>query len=378
MKKLFASLLAATMVAGMAVSAFAAATATDAMTTDEFSLYGTAYYADNAVADNAEVFGGKSIYYPIVFVDEDTDIPYFATKTSQIEGVKAKVKATMGKEYVEKDANIVKVDPDDAGSEFAGKVYCVEIKLNDYFKTVDSEVEVEVSLYEKGKKQMTTADDVATGKTAPATVFTIGYEPEKLDASNTTTAVPATGNAIVKKAKDNDGSIELKINKDTKAVALKQYISAAGTGNINIETITLLPGVGAPNFEYYVAASEQGALWLEVNDEADKQIVLANQEANVDFFNFPGTPEFDFNGTLKLFVEDTEKTYFCYSINDGKVTPVGKYNAEDECFEIKTNKLGSYVLADKELVNAKEEKPTEEKPVVEKPADKVVGTGAIA
>lgn len=380
MKKLFASLLAATMVAGMAVSAFAdtdiaADQAANKMAAEEYTLMNSAYYDDTKVIDNAEVFGGNSIYYPILVQDEDHPAVFnFATKASDVDGVTAKVKVKMGKEYVEKDAKIVKTNPlEKTGDKFTGKVYCVEIKLNDYFKTIDSEVEVEVSLYHKGRKQVTTADDVIA---KPATVFTLGYEPEKLDA-NSKDAAAKTGNVVIKKVKDKDGAIELKINKDTKAVALKKYISTDGNKQIEIEDITLLPGTGAPNFEYTVKASEQGALWLEVNSEVDKEIVTANQDADVNFFNFPGTPEFDFNGTLKLFVDDTEKTYFCYAINDGKVTPVGKYNAEDECFEIKTNKLGSYVLADKELVNAKEEKPAD-KPAEEKPADKVVGTGAIA
>ena len=363
MKKLFASLLAATMIAGMSVSAFALTVSDE---TADFTLAEETYTISNDEAKPAvdEVNGGTKIYYPIMFASEDGTTYSAATKFSQIEDLTAKVKATIGKELIEQDAKIVKKTTDLTDK----KAYYVEIEVKDFYAEDEKEIELEISLYNKGRKQYNTDDATK----APKTVFNLDNTTEMLknglDLNGVAAgATPAPG-ALVK---FRSNSLEIEIDANTGIVQLDE----AKLTNDSIEAIEEIVLEGDA-FNYIVRASEQGALWLEANEDADKEIVMANQDADMTFINFPGAPEFDFNGTMTLYVEDTEKTYFAYENVDGVLSPVGKYDSDAEGFVVKTNELTNYVISDMELTSVKDEEVvTPEEDTTTKP---VPDTGAIA
>ncbi|MEG1448344.1 MAG: hypothetical protein RSC41_03350 [Oscillospiraceae bacterium] len=257
------------------------------------------------------------------------------------------------------------------------KVYCVEVALGDYFGNEETELEFEIELRHKGKLEFTTKD----ADNGPATYFNLGSEATKLVAGSPIGAA-ADKRGTVKKFRNGD--LELKINSKTGSVVLEEATLSDGKTVEDVDYI-YLEGEVAP-FTYDVKASSQGDLYLSVNEDANKKVVVSNQDAKMTFLNFPGAPEFDFTGTLKYTVEDPDVDYFFYEIVDGKpVKTSAKYNKADECFELRTRTLGSYVISDKELEVAAAddaEKPAD-KPSTEKPAnpttpDKNVPTGAIA
>ena len=415
MKKLFASLLAATMVAGMAVSAFAyadknlqevstgkesaiASLEAEGKDKDDYSFVKSVIYKGNYkegyIKDNKEdkiiaqgaIVDGDKLFFPIVvkgsecdFADDSKqdDSYFYATKASEVEDLKAKVKATIGGKYVEKDAEIVKreialtgadgkVKFDTNGKiEKSLKVYCVRVKTADFIDTEEKEIEFDLTLYNKNKKQVELED----------VDFTFGSDAKDLQDGKMIdgefTKAP--------KFKSKDGDLTLYLKKDAKAYNLEECADKDGNKE-DIELITLEFEEADNDASFEVKASGQDDLFLGYSTDADKAIVVANPDAEINFLDFDANPTFDFMGDLRLTVEDPEKTNFCYELKDGKVTPIGKYNAEDECFEIRTRQLTSYVLSDKELVNAataEEEKPAD-KPAEEKPADKIVPSGALA
>ncbi|MEG1448345.1 MAG: hypothetical protein RSC41_03355, partial [Oscillospiraceae bacterium] len=386
---------AATMVAGMAVSAFAYV---DANNTTPVYAKGVTDVVDAGEdytfkkATDGTTDGGK-VYFPILVGDEIVDdkmagdttdannVYFYANKASEVEDLTARVKVLVGKEYVEKEAKIVRKDKQITPE--TAKVYAVEVKFADFNLTSQKEIEVEVTLYNKGKKQGTVKKFYEFGSDAYKINLNDNgeYKPSYTGANKTTVKAALAGSVAKDaykglykvKIKNNDLSMNVLAGAD--AVVLEEVIDADGNAQ-NVETISL-DFVDA-NASFDVAASKQGDLFLGYSTDANKAVVLANQDAEVSFLDFDANPEFDFNGTLRLYVDDIEKTYFCYELVDGKLVAAGKYNADDECFEIKANKLTSYVLSDKELVNPTT--PEEEKPAVEAPVedDKIVGTGAIA
>ena len=87
-----------------------------------------------------------------------------------------------------------------------------------------------------------------------------------------------------------------------------------------------------------------------------REIGIANEDAQLHFYNFLGThDEFIRKGTLSIY---GDKDSFVYEIVDGKLYDVDfSYNKEEETIEISTNELGHYVVSDIEL-EAKDFKPS--------------------
>ena len=87
-----------------------------------------------------------------------------------------------------------------------------------------------------------------------------------------------------------------------------------------------------------------------------REIGIANEDAQLHFYNFLGThDEFIRKGTLSIY---GDKDSFVYEIVDGKLYDVDfSYNKEEETIEISTNELGHYVVSDMEL-EAKDFKPS--------------------
>ena len=505
MKKLFATLLAATMVAGTAVSAFAyvgipsGTTSAPGVTSanTDYALQNKAFIAGASVAEGKILNGGDKIYYPILCVDEDDNTNFkYANRASEVDGLKVKLEAVNGGKYIKstsivrKDVGALKVvttpatkaeftvdltslnintppaqddtvtltintttpvtvtsnaltttdtTPELVAAKFLGKkatiggvaytaevtnavikfvadnagaatavtdtttvtlgqigtvavsgnittsakidgkpavtaddqkIYCVEVALADYFGTTDTELDYEISL----RTTSVEYNSKDQGGDAPMS-FTLGKESDKLIVGT---------DSIIKRFRN--GELTLKIDKDTKSVRLDQVVNNGKDEDVDY---IYLEGIDAP-VTFDVKASGQDDLFLAVNEDANKKVVLANQDAKMTFVNFPGKPEFDFTGVAKFAVEDPDINYYFYQIVDDKpVKTSATYNKEDECFELRTRTLGSYVISDKELEAADTtEKPTTDKPTTDKPAEekpvtpttpgKNVPTGAIA
>lgn len=364
MKKLLSAILAATMTAGMAVSAFAfidttavSATGVTADNTD-FALENKAYIERVEATNGQTVKGGDKIYYPILVADQDSGSFKYANRSSEIEGLKVRLEGSIGTKYV-KGTEIVRKSVGAVSNEEASdeKIYVVEVTLADYFGTKDVSLEFDLSLRTNTIEYSSKDQD----GNAPMS-FTLGTEAEKLTLDN----------PIVKRFRN--GALTLVINDETGSVRLDEM----ATGE-KIEEI-FLEAKNVP-FTFEVRASGQKDLYLSVNHDANKAVTMANEDAKLSFVNFPGKPEFDFTGTAKFSVLDPETENYLYEIVDNKLVKTNaKYNANDECFELRTRTLGSYVISDKELETTviENEKPAD-KPA-DKPTtpDKVVGTGALA
>ncbi len=93
---------------------------------------------------------------------------------------------------------------------------------------------------------------------------------------------------------------------------------------------------------------------LNLSREYDRALAIANEDAQLEFFNFRGEhDEFIRRGTLSL---PGDEDAYVYEIVDGDLYEVDfKYNDDEETLEITTDTLGHYVVSDMELVAA--EKP---------------------
>ena len=111
---------------------------------------------------------------------------------------------------------------------------------------------------------------------------------------------------------------------------------------------------------------EQGAINLYHDDEPDgyKDIQKANIDADLTFINFPAKPTFDVAGTLYLGGDSTDFVYEIVSSSASALSVNGTYRADanitlvkssatyDDSYgswALRTNKLGAYVISDREL-----------------------------
>lgn len=105
---------------------------------------------------------------------------------------------------------------------------------------------------------------------------------------------------------------------------------------------------------FTVDVSGQGKIYFEMNTDPDENIIAANPDADIRFVNFIGMN----NGDVKFhrtgeFSYEMESGAVCYQLVDGKLVdiPNAGYDSSDESFYFKTNRLGRFVFADRELVN---------------------------
>lgn len=110
----------------------------------------------------------------------------------------------------------------------------------------------------------------------------------------------------------------------------------------------------------------QGAINLYHDDEPDgyKDIQKANIDADLEFINFPAKPTFDVAGTLYLGGDSDSFVYEIVSSSANALSVNGTYRADANItlvkssatyddsygsFALRTNKLGAYVISDREL-----------------------------
>lgn len=87
---------------------------------------------------------------------------------------------------------------------------------------------------------------------------------------------------------------------------------------------------------------------LDLSRDYVRDIVIANEDADLEFYNFRGTHDkFIRQGTLSIYGE--EDSYVYEIINDKLYDVDFKYNKDEDTIEIKTDTLGHYVVSDMEL-----------------------------
>lgn len=98
---------------------------------------------------------------------------------------------------------------------------------------------------------------------------------------------------------------------------------------------------------FTVDVSGQGKIALKFNTTPVDAIEAANGNAQMDFVNFNNV-KFNRSGEYSYQMENGK---FAYKIVDGKLYPLCEYDEAEDAFVFNTNVLGSYVFADRELVN---------------------------
>ncbi len=100
---------------------------------------------------------------------------------------------------------------------------------------------------------------------------------------------------------------------------------------------------------------------LDMGRDYVREIAIANEDADLEFYNFRGThDEFIRKGTLSFYGEEDS---YVYEIVDGKLYEVDfDYNSEEETLEIVTDELGHYVVSDIELKAGSSKPVTPSKP----------------
>ena len=326
MKKILTSALVATMVAGSAVTVFANTEVEDKKVDtksvdqqqEEYDInnvdnmtFGTTITVGEKKYDldskeqisTIKIASGESVFVPFVFdTDEDGKGDINVTRKSDVDDIRLYVKVASGDKYVG-DSEIVKQDD----------VYGAKIDIKDYFGSEDVEIEAKLDI--KNRR---------TGKTISTT-----EDFEKMPSfqlANETNEFPSKG-----------GVTEFDVTDETEIVEFDDettFISFAGNG-----------------FYFDGKASNQSPLFLGVSYAPIKDISIAYQDADFDFINFPGKPEFDFSGDFSVLVPDPDETYYLYEIQDnGALAEIkSEYNKEDETMVVRTKTLGQYILSDKEL-----------------------------
>ena len=152
-----------------------------------------------------------------------------------------------------------------------------------------------------------------------------------------------------------EGDIEITSDRDT------VFTYAEGT----LYTVTDPEDKAYGTFEYDFGSDEQYGvsvrvyedeeLFLEISEDADKDILKANADADADYIDFVewvAHPTFTSNVTLEFY--GAEEDDYIYEIKDGKlVTPSRlKWDDDAEVWTLTTRTLGAYVVSDVKLAKA--------------------------
>ena len=113
-------------------------------------------------------------------------------------------------------------------------------------------------------------------------------------------------------------------------------------------------GSGKARFDFNGEATFEVTMYngekvlLDLGRDFVKSIAIANEEADLEFYNFRSSYDsFVRKGTLAL---NGDKDSFVYEIVDDELVEVNfKYNKDDETLEFTTDELGHYVVSDIEL-----------------------------
>ena len=194
-----------------------------------------------------------------------------------------------------------------------------------------------------------------------------------------------------------NGALYIKVDMDSfldsvdkESIAYNVYISESGTrnqsGKVTVKADFANTDAGTVSFDginfvgepsiWEAETERSGAATFEFNGDAFfdvtmfdgekvllglsrdyiREIGIANEDAELNFFNFQGShDEFIRKGTLSIYGDEDS---YVYELIDGKLYDVDfDYNEDEETIEIVTNELGHYVVSDMEL-EAKDFKPS--------------------
>ena len=315
MKKIFALALAAVMTAGMTTVAFA----------DNEGVYiasGTKYYklgSDNRAEDTTadEFEGGDKLVIPVsVYKDTNKDGEFTAgeglgylTHTSDYDrNVTVNHKWKVGKDLG------VKVDVD--------WVNYSKVSIG----ASDSQImSVIITLPEN---ETTKVEDLAGTIRVGRTASTAKKGPEfKLDIS-------FFSDATKKNNPDFNGG-ELESGK----TGIVSFEKEAGEIDIDFEDVAT----------FTVDVDGQDKLNLAWNTKFDTNFGDMYNYANLHFFTFEGTPDFNKTGTMMVYAD--KDTFIYEATADGAKELNASYNEDYEAWVFKTRKLTSYVVSDVELTD---------------------------
>lgn len=252
--------------------------------------------------------------------DDDYDAPTKAITTENYSI--SKVDYEEGKKYIDS----VYIDDDD-------KVLVVKLK-QDYTLTDENEasISLEVRLRQKGKSIYCIAK--------------IGWYSHAPETSRPLNVYYDTAN--------------LTINPDRKVTFVNGDLAKD-----TLYTVTDPEDKAYGTFEYDFGSDEQYGvsvrvyedeeLFLEISEDADKDILKANADADADYIDFVewvAHPTFTSNVTLEFY--GAEEDDYIYEIKDGKlVTPSRlKWDDDAEVWTLTTRTLGAYVVSDVKLAKA--------------------------
>lgn len=346
MKKVLALVLAVVLAFGMTTVAFAANKADEVKFVKDSGGNPILYTFDDGKAEfvnsNSDLDADKEYFIQLegsYTNDKKVETPIIIDKSSVLNDVKVRCSVDEGNGYIAaKPAFVIKkVDSLNEGAEKAGKLEAgkkfgfVAFKTADKFQMEDKDFEMTITLYDKdgnaNESAITLDGTIGYGTSEAKTFFRVGGPVVSFD--------------------DIDGEIEMEFGDD------KAYFT--------------------------VNADGQKDLFLRL-DDSDDALEDKYPEASIEIRYFAGNNKtFRRSGELKINADMVEGkdgkmvAPFIYENNKGKLSVCkdAKYDSDKEAFIIKTNKLGNYVISDKELKveEAKEDGKTDDKDGAEKNPD---------
>ena len=315
MKKIFALALAAVMTAGMTTVAFADNEGVYIDSSTKYYKLGSDNRAEDTTADEFE--GGDKLVIPVsVYKDTNKDGEFTAgeglgylTHTSDYDrNVTVNHKWKVGKDLG------VKVDVD--------WVNYSKVSIG----ASDSQImSVIITLPEN---ETTKVEDLAGTIRVGRTASTAKKGPEfKLDIS-------FFSDATKKNNPDFNGG-ELESGK----TGIVSFEKEAGEIDIDFEDVAT----------FTVDVDGQDKLNLAWNTKFDTNFGDMYNYANLHFFTFEGTPDFNKTGTMMVYAD--KDTFIYEATADGAKELNASYNEDYEAWVFKTRKLTSYVVSDVELTD---------------------------
>lgn len=360
MKKILSFLLAAAMAASMGVTAFAKSSDESA---DQLYVFGAIVNRDEnrayiGVVDNQE--------YLRYVANGDIPGALEALKMDDVKlnDLKVKAKITEGKQYVGYTGF----------GDLNGLQFIVVAYGNDM--NIDTKQQINLELKVTNKNGKTIMDETKFRIKLDDSKFVID-EKDLEDVDGNGTAYGEWDQSSKEASVDLDAlNANREIVEDMNAMQLAELgvFLAQGKvtnqGKINeYETLKEIPynflrvvdfdkaeeiELEADMFYYTTSAANQGKVSLAYNNKAISAVeALFSEEADLNFFSFPGRPEFDFTGKATITLPDEDVEWFLYQINplDGSIAPVSNavLNEDGDGLEFKTRILGTYVLSDEAL-----------------------------
>lgn len=308
MKKLLAFILAMTTAAAVSVTAFADTDGAD----DNSSTPTIALGADgdtDIASGSALLTPGEEYNFPVSITGKDGEAE--AIGEEHLKSYRVKVENRSGKAAME-TAKFQKVDGQ----------YVLTLKVKAGWPTEQTDVEYQVSLQDK-----TSYKEAAK-----------------------TSAKFKTGYAFL--ADDAFAGLEngeyVQVDPSAPVIKAEQF-----------EKMDDLAGGKAVTFfhdswKYSVRVTGLESRNMLSNENAIKEIVSKFENQEFKFVSFPGGPTFDFTGELEIDVadisEDFDGDYYVYRYLNGKLSLLSSsYDKDEDTLTLKTNKLGRFVITNKEI-----------------------------